>query len=150
MPREINKFTETVIVALLLCVVCAHRNSFAQAPIRHPLASPRLRALRRELKSGHRNALELFWREVARKGAPLVEPLKDDDQNMLVTFLWRARGKTGNVAVFPLARADILSNLMARLPGTDVWYISYRMRRDARFTYRISPNDSLIPMAAVN
>jgi enterochelin esterase family protein len=39
---------------------------------------------------------------------------------------------------------------MARLPGTDVWYKSYRFRKDARFVYLISANDTLTPFAVEN
>jgi len=34
---------------------------------------------------------------------------------------------------------------MQSIAGTDVWYKTYRVRNDARFTYNLSPNDSLQP-----
>jgi enterochelin esterase family protein len=34
---------------------------------------------------------------------------------------------------------------MNQMPGTDVWYLTYRMRNDARMAYRLAPNDSLVP-----
>ncbi|PYR02666.1 MAG: hypothetical protein DMG00_28395 [Acidobacteria bacterium] len=30
--------------------------------------------------------------------------------------------------------------MMVRLPGTDVWYLTARVPRGARFTYQLSPN----------
>jgi enterochelin esterase family protein len=108
-----------------------------------PIASSRVAALRRELAAGKGGALEAFWAEVARGGAPLVEPL-GDDEHCLVTFLWRATEPVSNVVVVG-SQTDwnLERNRMARLPGTDLWYRSYRLRRDARFVYSLSPDDPL-------
>ncbi len=38
---------------------------------------------------------------------------------------------------------------MTLLPGTRVWYRTYRYRNDARFRYSLSPNDDLRPMESV-
>ena len=43
-------------------------------------ASPRLAALQKELKAGNRAALENFWQEVTKQGAPLVEPIKGENR----------------------------------------------------------------------
>jgi CubicO group peptidase (beta-lactamase class C family)/enterochelin esterase-like enzyme len=109
--------------------------------------SPRLLSLRRALDAGDRDALGRFWREVAERGAPLVEPLDGDNDYVLVTFLWRARFETRNVVVVHWARFYSLDRLddykMVRLGDTDLWYRTLRIRRDARFVYRLSPNDPL-------
>jgi len=110
--------------------------------------SPRLLELKSALASGRGAALEEFWREVARGGAPLVEPIQGDERNLLVTFLWRDGAAAKFVAVFPLARVNPLPHLFARLEGTDLWYRSYRLGRDARFEYLLSAQDSLAPFAA--
>ncbi len=110
--------------------------------------SPRLAALQRELGAGRADALEEFWREVATKGTPLVEPTDDgDDSHVLVTFLWRAEGETRNVVVFGGFHYywDFARNGMARLLDTDVWYKTERSPADVRAWYRLSPNDSLQP-----
>jgi enterochelin esterase family protein len=137
----------TVLTLLLASafVMCAPATQVAvgQTP-----DSPRLLALKRALESGHGEALEEFWREVARAGAPLVEPIKDDDDNLLVTFLWRDGAAEKYVAVFPFARVNPLPHIFARMGGTDLWYRSYRLRRDARFEYLVSAQDSLAPFAA--
>ncbi|HEX8189091.1 MAG TPA: alpha/beta hydrolase-fold protein, partial [Pyrinomonadaceae bacterium] len=99
-------------------------------------------------ESGRGDALEEFWREVSREGAPLVEPIKDDAADLLVTFLWRGGAAEKFVAVFPFARVNPLPHLFARLVGTDLRYRSYRLRRDARFEYLVSAQDSLAPFAA--
>jgi enterochelin esterase-like enzyme len=128
---------------MLLVLLCGVSARAAEGP-----ESPRLAALKRALESGRAEALGEFWREVAREGAPLVEPIKGDEQNLLVTFLWRDRAAGKFVAVFPFARVNPLPHLFARMEGTDLWYRSYRLRRDARFEYLVAAEDSLSPFAA--
>jgi enterochelin esterase-like enzyme len=69
-------------------------------------------------------------------GTPLVEPAPADDRYSLVTFLWRGNRDTRGVFVLGSIARDAP---MARLEGTDVWYRSYLVRKDARFTYRLAP-----------
>ena len=38
---------------------------------------------------------------------------------------------------------DVARTQLSRLPDTDLWYKSYRLRSDARVVYQFSPNDSL-------
>ena len=68
--------------------------------VQDELTSPRLIALKKALEAGNRTALESFWQEITRTGAPLVEPIAGDDRNVLLTFLWRAKEETRNVVVF--------------------------------------------------
>ena len=116
--------------------------------------SPRLAALRKELETGNRAALEQFWQEVAALGTPLVEPNQGpnqaDDRNVLVTFIWRAKEETRNVVVFPGPGGNIATNQMSRLLDSDLWYKTYLLPSDARFTYALSPNDSLVPIEDVD
>ncbi len=65
-------------------------------------SSPRLLALRDRLTAGDRTALDKFWKEISEQGAPLIEPATDNDREVLVTMLWRAREETRNVFVFRL------------------------------------------------
>jgi enterochelin esterase family protein len=74
-----------------------------------------------------------------------------DTQNLLVTFLWRGTQDTRNVVVFLQSGGpNPADNRMARLPNSDVWYRSYTFRKDARFTYTLSPNDDLTPLNQPN
>jgi enterochelin esterase family protein len=129
---------------LLSVLLTPARPAAAQAP-----ESPRLAALKGAVEAGRAAALAEFWREVGRAGAPLVEPLKGDDRNLLVTFLWRDGAAEKYVAVFPFARVNPLPHLFAHLSGTDVWYRSYPLRRDARFEYQVAAEDSLAPFATL-
>ncbi|MFR9795056.1 enterochelin esterase [Streptomyces sp. MS06] len=80
-----------------------------------------------------------FWADVRRRGTPLVggDPLGDPDRRA-VTFLWRGSTRTRAVQVLPNKLADPdrpAGNLMRRLPGTDVWHWTVRLRSDWRGTY---------------
>jgi hypothetical protein len=59
--------------------------------------SPQINALRAALDMRQPNALEDFWQSVKTKGTPLIEPLKNDRENCLVTFLYQGREDTANV-----------------------------------------------------
>lgn len=113
-----------------------------------PPASPRLARLRAALATGERGALEHFWAEVAKVGTPLIEPLAGEPGRALVTFLWRATGPTENVVVTGgLCQGnDFAAHRMAQLPGTDLWFRSYRVADDLRTAYRLAPNDPLTPL----
>jgi enterochelin esterase family protein len=119
--------------------------------VQDDLTSPRLIALKKALEAGNREALEGFWQEVTRTGAPLVEPIAGDDRNVLLTFLWRAKEETRNVVVFGgVAGQEFSKNQMTRLLDTELWYRTYKVRTDARFSYHLSPNDSLVSFAKID
>ena len=122
--------------------------SFAQ-DIDH--ASPRLASLKKEIETGNRAALDRFWEDVTRQGTPLVEQITGDDRHSLLTFLWRAKEDTKNVVVVGgMAGYDFTDNLMTRLLDTDLWYRTYKVRNDARFSYNLSLNDSLVPFTKID
>ncbi|MFE6933374.1 enterochelin esterase [Streptomyces sp. NPDC057699] len=82
---------------------------------------------------------EEFWAAVRTGGTPLVSP---DPQgaadHRAVTFLWRGTPATRAVQVLPNKLGDPRApegNLMERVPGTDVWHWTLRLRHDWRGTY---------------
>jgi len=99
--------------------------------------SPRLAALQDRLKSGDRIALDNFWKEIEQNGAPMIEPAKDSDREILVTMLWRATEETRNVFVFRLGEVN---KPMSRLLDTDLWYKTFRLQKGARFVYQLATN----------
>src|SRR5262245_38434170 len=136
-----------IFALILLCIhpVSGRAINEGEAP-----ASSRLTLLQERLKTGDQSALEVFWKEISEKGAPLIEPIKGDTRHVFVTFLWRAKGETKNVYLFSYAltfpdEVGIRQGQLNRLLETDVWFRSYVIRSDARITYVFSPNDSLIP-----
>ncbi|MFD3514612.1 enterochelin esterase domain-containing protein [Streptomyces sp. NPDC058657] len=81
-----------------------------------------------------------FWGEVRRAGgSPVVESdPAGDPAYRVVTFLWRGSAATRAVLVLPnkvVDPRDMARNLMERVPGTDIWHWSVRMRDDWRATY---------------
>ncbi|WP_142049957.1 enterochelin esterase [Pseudonocardia kunmingensis] len=88
-----------------------------------------------------------FWPAVAAAGTPLVDRLPGDDRHRAVTFLWR-----GDEPADVLVLANKLTDAagadkcrMERLPGTDVWALTYRLPHDWRGSYALAP---LVPGAA--
>ncbi|MEU4806145.1 enterochelin esterase [Actinosynnema sp. NPDC023587] len=88
-----------------------------------------------------------FWRRVAESGTPLVEPdpLGDPDHRA-VTFLWRDRPVAGRPARAVVLHAnkftdydDLAATSLTRLPGTDVWHATFRLRADWRCSYLLGP-----------
>lgn len=97
--------------------------------------SPRLRALLQE--SGD---TEVFWREIERVGAPLIESTGVmpalTGRERLVTFLWRGTERSVRLFGGPSADHDELRHLA----GTDIWYRSYRLPDSTLLAYRLAPD----------
>jgi hypothetical protein len=79
-----------------LCVITVGTIS-SQSPDQFPFsdagpsASPRLSQLKAALKSpGREAALETFWADIRRGGAPLIEAVPGEPNYSWVTFLWFA------------------------------------------------------------
>ncbi|MFE6186741.1 enterochelin esterase [Streptomyces sp. NPDC056465] len=82
---------------------------------------------------------EEFWADVRAGGTPLLGPdPHGSPDHRAVTFLWRGTDATRAVQVLPNKLGDPRlpeGNLMERLPGTDVWHWTLRLRHDWRGTY---------------
>ncbi|OSC75772.1 enterochelin esterase [Streptomyces sp. BF-3] len=119
------------------------RNAADAAP--RPVTGPRTARLARQLEAARdaatRTALtEAFWDEAARTGTPLVETLDDAPGHRAVTFLWRGHRATRQVLLMAPGIGDRdrpADTLLHHLPGTDVWYLGYRLRADHRGSYRL-------------
>lgn len=141
-------FLTPLAVAFALAISFLSAQSTAAAD---PPQSPRLVRLVEEIANGDLTAIDRFWREVAERGAPLVELIEGDRDHVLVTFLFRGTEDVRNVVVF-VDRGlwgDIPTNRLERLPETDIWHRTHRFRRDARFTYSFSVNDSLTSLRSI-
>lgn len=105
-----------------------------------------IRELKLQVLSGKAAAADEFWSTVSARHSPLVEPDPSDLNYSLVTFVWRGDKDTRNaVVVSPISLVDFEDSVMQQVAGSNVWYKTYRMRNDARMTYRIAINDSLVP-----
>src|SRR5215471_16992195 len=98
--------------------------------------SAQMATLQQKIKAGDKSALPAFWKALAEKGAPIVEPLADAPHAVLVTFVYRS-DKARQVGLRGLSMADVPEPL-TRLPGTDVWARTYRIRDDCRISYSFS------------
>jgi len=105
--------------------------------------SHRIRQLESDVVHGVRDAESRFWSELSLRGAPIVERIEGNDDDLLVTFVWKEIYETHNVLLqWPpaLSRAD--DYYLTRIPNTRVWYKTLRIRRGSRFSYTFSPNDT--------
>ncbi len=113
--------------------------------------SPRLLALGARLAAAvdaaaRDAAVAWFWPEVEAVGAPLVEPADRDPHHRIVTFVWRdADARAVLLCADWLAGPGATPGWMHRLPGTDVWYLSCRLRADHHGTYRIARAEATDP-----
>ncbi|GAA0496364.1 enterochelin esterase [Streptomyces sp. NPDC046215] len=107
--------------------------------------SPILRRLAEAVAAGDREAGENFWRHAKATGTPLVEPDGTDPAYRLVTFVLRDDPAAPAADVLALLHTvtdkdrhagDLAPHLMAKVPGTDVWAISHRLRADHRASYQ--------------
>jgi len=77
---------------------------------------------------------EQLWQQVT--STPLLEADPTQEGKYLVTFLWR--GAAHSVLLFVNRLTDeknLADSYMRRLPGTDTWYLTYRMDGDWRASY---------------
>lgn len=114
------------------------------------LLSPRLQALARALSSGDGKAADIFWQDVTRNGAPLIEPAPDGRKGLiLMTFLWRTPAGQPDIGVRVQGtfRQVILEGVLSdgwgcpvprplsRVGDSNIWARSYIMPSSARFSY---------------
>ena len=111
-------------------------------PQRAPLAtSPTLAAMHQRLLERPQLASQLqaqLWQQVT--STPLLEADPTQEDKYLVTFLWR--GVAQRVLLFVNRLTDeknLADSYMRRLPGTDTWYLTYRMDGDWRASYCFLP-----------
>jgi possible esterase len=79
-----------------------------------------------------------LWQQVT--STPLLEADPTQEGKYLVTFLWR--GAAQRVLLFVNRLTDeknLADSYMRRLPGTDTWYLTYRMDGDWRASYCFLP-----------
>jgi enterochelin esterase family protein len=120
------------------------------APPKPVVESQRIKALRASVERGERDSVNSFWEEVKKAGAPLIEPIAGDRENMAVTFLWKDKPYRKNVLVLWLPYVGVTPDefLMTRLGQTDVWYKTIKVNRKMRLAYTLAPNAArLHPMS---
>lgn len=108
------------------------------------LKDSRIIELENNIKSNVHNALQSFWSSIEKSGAPLTEDIKGDNENKLVTIIFKEDKPLENVVLIPPVGMRKLENCMLeKIENSDVWYISYIVKKDISFTYQFSINDLL-------
>ena len=108
--------------------------------------SPIISELEQDLIKGKRDALEIFWKKIERKGAPIIELFEDDDNYKLVTFIVQGTSETRNVVIITALadQDDVLSNnVCTRLVDTNIFYKTFKVLNGTRTIYTISKNNNL-------
>jgi enterochelin esterase-like enzyme len=136
----VNPGEQTALFELTLQKVVSIDERFRSEEWTDPDPSPRIQELRKRIGSGETNT-ENFWKEIEAQGTPLIERLNAN--YWLVTFLWRAQHDTRNVMVTGSFNVPgpTPNNLMHRIAHSDVWYLTLKLPKGARFTYRLIPNN---------
>jgi enterochelin esterase-like enzyme len=112
------------------------------APEKAKEESPRIAALRSAIESGDKAVVPTFWEDMSKTGTPLIERLPDDQENMLVTFLWKGTPATKNVLIvwFPFTMQSPDKYRLTQIADTSVWYRTLKVNKRKRFIYRLAPD----------
>jgi enterochelin esterase family protein len=100
-----------------------------------------LAGLVEEVKAGNCDALPRFWEKMEGQ-APLVEPVVDDAAHRWVTFFWRGDESVRDVEL----QGGLLSRRpkrLARLAGTDLWFLTERLPVDTRLLYWLAVTQTM-------
>lgn len=108
------------------------------------------RRLRRLVQDGpDPERVAAFWAEMAEAGTPLIELDDTHPEHGLVTWLFRETDRpVASVAVWePVSWKAQDARQLRKLDGTDIWALSWWVRRDLRCTYHVVVTyaDSPIP-----
>lgn len=114
----------------------------APAPIR---CSPAIERLRRAAddsrdERARRSLAHAFWQSTAAR-TPLLESGEDGEQ--VITFLWRSEDASA-VLLFVnrlTDETDLARSELERVPGTDIWHLSYALEPDWRGSYGFVVHD---------
>jgi enterochelin esterase-like enzyme len=103
--------------------------------------SPKIKALTEQIRVGNINSINLFWQYVERQGAPLIEEIEGDNENVLITFLYKGDLNLKNILIygaFPGFRYS--ENIMDKILDTNIWYKTYIVQNNVKFKYNLSLN----------
>lgn len=102
--------------------------------------SPAIAAVAKTVKDG--GTTDAFWRHIQDVGAPLVE--RAEDGQTLLTFVYR--GAKRNVRLVGAPSGD--HEWLDRLAGSDIWFKSFRVPPETRFSYQLAPDVPDLPGSA--
>jgi enterochelin esterase family protein len=108
-----------------------------------------IKILKLNIQNDKEKTLNEFREFLNEKGTPIIESIHDNPDNSLVTIFYFADEPTDNVLIISsilpgLTNENIEEHLLNRISDTNLWYGTYKVRNDLKFTYHLFPNDSLI------
>ena len=121
-----------VVTAVLLSLI----SIITQAQDAAKALSPQLEGVQNRVLAGDNTAVDAFWNQVTREGAPLIEPDVAGSDLLLVTFVYRGTETTRNVAIggfivgWEPEERFIKDQAMARLGDTNIWYKTFKVRSE--------------------
>lgn len=105
------------------------------------MISPKINELIKEIECNNINAVDDFWTSIEKEGAPLIEEIDGDKDNVLVTFIYKEKGTIENVLIYGTVPGyRFAENEMEKLLNTDIWFKTYKVRNDVKFRYNFSIN----------
>lgn len=110
------------------------------------ILSPLISKFRDEIKNNKEEAVSNFWKEVERRGTPIIEEIDGDDKFNVITFLAREEEEVSNIICNSLfVTDDIKEGLLERIDDTSIYFRSYKILKGIRDTYCLSKNTPLEP-----
>lgn len=102
--------------------------------------------LEKDISDGESGAVETFWAFVKDNGTPIVEKIDGEKDYSLVTFVWRGDAETKNVFLQSNIYTWVLPRRQLKnIADSNIWYLTAKVKNDARFTYQFSVNDPRLP-----
>lgn len=130
---------------VLLAAVAPAAAAAQQGPVEDLEGSPVLSEFARRLDHEGPEAEDRFWSRVEEEGTPLVDTASAPPGHATVTFVYRGGPDVRSVRLASNLGALLIEGVtpdfdslgeMRRVPGSDVWYLSFRLRNDVRAPYR--------------
>jgi enterochelin esterase family protein len=106
------------------------------------IVSPKIKILEKAVLSGENKVIAEFWAEIEKNGAPIIEKIPNDDENVLLTVVWKDRGDIETISVFgEMFGMNTDETKLDRLLDTNLWYRTYKMPINARSLYVFFVNE---------
>lgn len=85
-----------------------------------------------------------FWKEIEELRSPIIEEIEGDNDNVLLTFLYKGDEETNNVLIFggfiEYIPDNYDNNVMKQILDSNIWYRTFKVRNDIKCNYSISVN----------
>ena len=116
---------------------------------KYNLETELIKRLKLNIQNDKEKTLNEFLEFLKEKGNPIIESIHDDPDNSLVTIFYFAEEPTDNVLIMTpilpaLTDENVEEHLLECINDTNLWYGTYKIRSDVKFSYNLFPNDSLL------